>query len=398
MTLLDPQSHILIVDDTTENVDVLAGILRDHYKIKVALNGLKALQIAQSEPTPDLILLDVMMPEIDGYEVCRRLKSNPKTAQIPVIFVTAKTEEDDETKGFSLGAVDYITKPISPPKLLSRIKTHLALKHAHHRLEALPQKLARYLSPQIYQSIFEGKSDAQIGSERKKLTVFFSDIVGFTTKTEGMEPEDLAYILNSYLNRMAELVIQFGGTLDKFIGDAVLAFFGDPETKGERQDALACVQMAMAMQSAILELDKEWELKGIASGFRVRMGITTGFCTVGNFGSEQRMDYTIIGNQVNLAARLESASKPNEIRISHETWLLVHDHFECVEQEIIQVKGFERPIQTHLVARQHKKEKSQHTIIKESLNGFSMKLDPNAVKSEDRALIIEKLKSALENL
>lgn len=397
MAPLDPQSHILIVDDTTENVDVLAGVLRDHYKIKVALNGVKALQIAQTEPGPDLILLDVMMPEMDGYEVCRRLKANPKTAQIPVIFVTAKTEVDDETKGFLLGAVDYIIKPISPPKVLSRIKTHLALKHAHDRLEALPEKLARYLSPQIYQSIFEGKSDARIGSERKKLTVFFSDIVGFTTKTEGMEPEDLAYILNSYLNRMAELVIQYGGTLDKFIGDAVLAFYGDPETKGEQDDALACVQMAMAMQAAVLDLDKEWELKGIASGFRVRMGITTGFCTVGNFGSEQRMDYTIIGNEVNLAARLESASKPNEIRISHETWLLVRDRFECLPQEEIQVKGFERPVQTHLVNREIK-ENSQHNLIEESLNGFSMKLDPNAVKTEDRASIIEKLKSALEHL
>ena len=235
-------AHILIVDDTPENVDVLAGILGERYQLQVALNGAKALDIAQTSPAPDLILLDVMMPEMDGYEVCQRLKENPQTANIPVIFVTAKNEEADETKGFALGAVDYITKPVRPAIVLARVQTQLALKQAHHRLEALTQKLSRYLSPQITQSISEGKSDARIGSCRKKLTIFFSDIVGFTKQTEGMEPEDLAYILNSYLNRMADLVLSHGGTLDKFIGDAVLAFFGDPESRGAQQDALALLR------------------------------------------------------------------------------------------------------------------------------------------------------------
>jgi PleD family two-component response regulator len=164
-------SQILVVDDTPENVDVLANILRDSHQIKVALNGEKALQIAQSDPPPDLILLDVMMPEIDGYEVCRRLKDDPTTRDIPVIFVTAKTEVEDEMKGFALGAVDYITKPISPAIVEARVKTHLALKNARSQLKGLSDKLSRYLSPQIYQSIFEGKQDASIGSSRKKLTV-----------------------------------------------------------------------------------------------------------------------------------------------------------------------------------------------------------------------------------
>ncbi len=393
------QPRILVVDDTPENVDVLAGILREHYQIKVALNGQKALQIAAADPPPDLILLDVMMPEMDGYEVSRRLKENPVTRDIPVIYVTAKTEVEDETKGFELGAVDYITKPISPTIVEARVKTHLALKNARSKLEGLSRKLSRYLSPQVYQSIFEGRQDASIGSSRKKLTVFFSDIVGFTRQTEGMEPEDLAHILNSYLNRMAEIVIAHGGTLDKFIGDAVLVFFGDPETKGAEGDATACIEMALAMCDAIAELNAEWEKKGIGSGFQVRMGVTSGYCTVGNFGSEQRMDYTIIGNQVNLASRLESAADPGSILIARETWLLVRDTFDCVSQPPIQVKGFERSIQTYVVrSRRGAQAPATSESIEESCDGFSLALNPEAIKDEDRAAIADKLRAALDRL
>lgn len=388
------QPQILVVDDTPENVDVLASILREHYQIKVALNGAKALSIAQADPPPDLILLDVMMPEMDGYEVSRRLRDDPRTSDIPVIFVTAKTEVEDETKGFEHGAVDYITKPISPAIVEARVKTHLALKNARSELQGLSRKLSRYLSPQVYQSIFEGKQDASIGSSRKKLTVFFSDIVGFTRQTEGMEAEDLAYILNGYLNRMARIVIAHGGTLDKFIGDAVLVFFGDPESNGAESDATACIEMALSMTSAITELNAEWERKGIGSGFQVRMGVTTGYCTVGNFGSEQRMDYTIIGNQVNLASRIEAAAEPRSIVIAHETWLLVRDTFDCSPQGPIHVKGFERPIQTYVVNGK-RGDIAAGERIEESCDGFSLTINPAAIKAEDRAAVANQLRAAL---
>lgn len=391
------QYQILVVDDTPENVDVLAGILREHYKVKVALNGAKALAIAQSDSPPDLILLDIMMPEMDGYEVCRQLQAEARTRGIPVMFVTAKAEVDDETKGFELGAMDYITKPISPPVVLARVRTQLALRHSRQELEGLSQKLSRYLSPQIYQSIFEGRQDARIGSSRKKLTVFFSDIVGFTKQTEGMEPEDLAFILNGYLNRMAEVVLQHGGTLDKFMGDAVLVFFGDPETGGLKEDAVACLRMALDMKRIIGELGKEWSDKGIGRDFGVRMGITTGFCTVGNFGSEQRMDYTIIGNQVNLASRLQASTEPGDILIAHETWLLLKDEFECTAQEPIHVKGFDRPVQTYIVQGEAGTA-FQKRHIDESCDGFSLSLDPEAINPESRAMVIEKLKLAMERL
>jgi adenylate cyclase len=387
---------ILIVDDTPENVDVLAGILGEHYQIKVALNGPRALKIAQSDPAPALILLDVMMPEMDGYEVCRRLQADERTRRIPVIFVTAKSEDEDEAQGFGLGAVDYITKPVSPAIVLARVRTQLALKQSHRKLEDLSLKLARYLSRQIYQSIFEGRQDARIGCSRKKLTVFFSDIVGFANQTEDMESEDFTFILNGYLNRMAEVALKHGGTLDKFIGDAVLVFFGDPETKGVAEDSVACVQMALEMKEAIGELNRAWLAKGIMQGFKVRMGITTGYSTVGNFGSDERMDYTIIGKQVNLANRLQAAAQPGEVLISHETWLLVRDAFSCVAKEPIQVKGFDRPIQTYGVVGVAISPDA--APVEDSRPGFRLALDPKEVEPAERNTVIEKLRAAIASL
>jgi adenylate cyclase len=396
---VEPSSNnsvILIVDDTPENVDVLAGVLREHYQIKVALNGPKALKIAQSDPAPALILLDVMMPEMDGYQVCLQLQADERTRRIPVIFVTAKSEVEDEAQGFGLGAVDYITKPVNPAIVLARVRTHLALRHSLRKLEDLSLKLARYLPRQVYRSIFEGRQDARIGCSRKKLTVFFSDIVGFVSETEGIEPEDFTFILNGYLNRMAQVVSKHGGTLDKFIGDAVLVFFGDPESNGVAEDAAACVWMALEMKEAIVELNREWLAKGIRQGFEVRMGISTGFATVGNFGSDERMDYTIIGKQVNLANRLQAAAQAGEILIGQETWLLVRDLFRCVAKKPVQAKGFERPIQTYAVMGPELSE--DPAIIEEARPGFRLTLDPAQVESSERLAVVEKLRAAIARL
>jgi adenylate cyclase len=389
-------SVILIVDDTPENVDVLAGVLREHYQIRVALNGPKALKIAQSDPAPALILLDVMMPEMDGYQVCLQLQTDERTRRIPVIFVTAKSEVEDEAQGFGLGAVDYITKPVNPAIVLARVRTHLALKHSLRKLEDLSLKLARYLPQQVYQSIFEGRQDARIGCSRKKLTVFFSDIVGFVNETEGIEPEDFTFILNGYLNRMAQVVSKHGGTLDKFIGDAVLVFFGDPETNGVAEDAAACVWMALEMKEAIVELNREWLAKGIRQGFEVRMGISTGFATVGNFGSDERMDYTIIGKQVNLANRLQAVAQPGEILIGEETWLLVRGMFRCLAKKPVQAKGFERPIQTYAVTGPELSE--DPAVIEEARPGFRLTLDPAQVEPSERLAVVEKLRAAIARL
>ncbi|MDP6589147.1 MAG: adenylate/guanylate cyclase domain-containing protein [Alphaproteobacteria bacterium] len=212
------------------------------------------------------------------------------------------------------------------------------------QLESLANRLAKYLSPQIYNSIFTDSSATKDSFARKNLTIFFSDIEGFTDISDGMEPEKLAYLINSYLSEMSDIAIEYGGTIDKFIGDAILIFFGDPETEGDQKDAIKCVKMALRMRQRVAELQKEWHAQGISRPLRVRMGINTGFCTVGNFGSDHRLEYTILGSPVNLAARLEAAAEPDTILIAESTRLLIGDIAECTYVQEITLKGFVRPV------------------------------------------------------
>jgi len=224
-----------------------------------------------------------------------------------------------------------------------------ALTERTEQLETLSMKLSKYLSPQVYTSIFQGRQQVEIASNRKKLTVFFSDLVGFTETTENLESEELTGILNRYLNEMAGIALKYGATVDKYVGDAIIAFFGDPETKGVAEDARSCVAMAIEMQRRIFELESEWQDVGLERPFRARMGINTGFCTVGNFGSQDRMDYTMIGSAVNLAARLESAAEPGTILIAHETWTLVREAVVTKEIPPFSVKGFSQPLHAYEV-------------------------------------------------
>jgi class 3 adenylate cyclase len=270
------------------------------------------------------------------------------------------------------------------------------LKEREAKLASLSTQLSRYLSPPLYKSMFEGASEARIFTQRKKLTVFFSDIVGFTARTDGMEPEDVSYQLNSYFDTMARIVSRHGGTLDKFIGDAVMAFFGDPESRGLREDAIACLEMAWDMRETVARLAGEWREHGIGGEFQVRMGISTGYCTVGNFGSESRMEYTIIGNTVNLAERIETAAQPGEILISDATHELVRSHFECVEREPLRVKGFHKTIRTYQVLRP-KRDLGAASVRAEG-EGFSVQLDPDVVAPDDRARVAKALEDALAAL
>jgi len=226
-------------------------------------------------------------------------------------------------------------------------------KSKNEMFEELSNKLSKYLSPQIYRSIFEGKQDVTLESKRKKLTIFFSDIVDFTATTESMESEDLSDLLNHYLNEMSLIALKHGATIDKFIGDAILIFFGDPTSEGIKADALRCLAMSLEMIEKVKELEAYWQSMGVAKPFKIRIGINTGFCTVGNFGSEDRMDYTIIGGAVNLASRIESKAKPNTIWISQETHLLIKDAIECQAQEAISAKGISQPITIYEVRNYH---------------------------------------------
>ncbi len=339
---------VLVVDDTETNVDILVEALGSEYEVSVAMDGESALETVKTE-LPDIILLDIMMPGIDGYEVCQRLKSDTKTADIPIVFLTAMTEVENKTKGFELGAVDYITKPFEVSEIKARVKTHLSLMIANKKLQHLSSQLSKYVSSEVIQSISEGKTDATIKTDRKLLSVFFSDIVGFTTKTDHLEPEEITQLLNKYFDRMASIVKKYNGTLDKFMGDAIMVFFGDPTTKGANEDALSCVKMALEMQDKVKDLATDWDDQGLGDPFQIRIGIFTGYCTVGNFGSEEQMDYTIIGNNVNAASRIESAANPGDILVSQRTWSFVKDHVVGEEKEAIEVKGFHDPIKVHNV-------------------------------------------------
>ena len=223
------------------------------------------------------------------------------------------------------------------------------LTEKSNALQQLSQQLAKYLSPQVYDSIFTGRQEVKLVSNRKRLTVFFSDIASFTETTDRLESEDLTRLLNHYLTEMSQIALAHGATIDKYVGDAILVFFGDPETRGVKEDADACVRMALAMRARMAELQDTWHAAGIERPLRVRMGINTGVCTVGNFGSEDRMDYTIIGGAVNLAARLETACPPDEILISYETQAHVRDVVRCEEHGHIEAKGIPYPVATYRV-------------------------------------------------
>lgn len=388
---------VLVIDDTADNLTLMAALLKDSYRVKVVNHGEKGLAIAASNTPPDLILLDIMMPQIDGYEVCRRLKANPATRNIPVIFLTAKSDDEAEEKGFELGAVDYITKPICPPILLARVHNHIALNVRTAMLHSLSQKLSRYLSPQVYKSIFEGAQDVSIQAVRKKLTIFFSDIKDFTQTAEGMQPEDLTYFLNSYFSEMSNIALEHGATIDKFVGDAMLIFFGDPETRGVQEDALQCVRMAVAMQRRMHALRDIWRDKGYSHPFQVRIGINTGFCHVGNFGSEQRMDYTVIGNEVNLAARLEQNGEPDNVMLSYETYALVKDEFEAEEREPIAAKGISHEIRC-FVLRDIAPTQSAADALHQRYPGLRLAVDLEKLDAESRERAVQDLQSAIDSI
>ncbi len=262
-------------------------------------------------------------------------------------------------------------------------------------LEGLSAKLSKYLSPQVFESIFTGKQEVTIASRRKKLTVFFSDIIDFAETTENLEAEELSNLLNHYLTEMSKIALEHGGTIDKYVGDAIIVFFGDPETRGVKEDARACVNMAIAMQRRMQELRSEWLEIGLEKPFEIRAGINTGFCTVGNFGSPERMDYTIIGNEVNLAARLETLADASGILMTHETNSLVKDAVMTEEGDTVTVKGIAKPIRTYRVVGFYDDLVSQGKILQEEVDGVRITID---LKAGDKSAAIQAIKNVLSQL
>ena len=267
------------------------------------------------------------------------------------------------------------------------------LEAANDFLVRISTKISHYLAPQIYKSIFSGQKDVTIHTERKELTIFFSDIKDFTATTERLQPEQITLLLNEYFTEMSAIALKHGGTVDKFIGDALVIFFGDPETKGTVEDARACLNMATEMQRRLAELNVQWRRAGTEQPFRVRMGINTGFCNVGNFGSVHRMDYTAIGGEVNLAARLQSIAEPGHIVISYETYVLVRDVVAARALPEMSVKGVSRKVVPYVVEGVLDEAGQKVEIFSEHMTGLDFYLDPRAVDVN----ALERIRATLRN-
>jgi class 3 adenylate cyclase len=272
------------------------------------------------------------------------------------------------------------------------------LETANEFLASMSMKISRYLSPQIYKSIFSGQKDVTIHTERKRLTIFFSDIKDFTATTERLQPEQITQLLNEYFTEMSKIALAHGGTIDKFVGDAMLIFFGDPDTKGAGEDAKACLRMAIEMQDRLAGLNAKWRNAGIEHPFRVRMGINSGYCNVGNFGSNDRMDYTIIGAEANLAARLQSIAEPGHIVISYETYALARDIVAAKALDPITMKGISREVVPYVVQGIQRKSGETIRVFSEHITGLDFYLNASMIDATDSTHVRKVLQDALDAL
>ena len=320
---------ILAVDDTPENLHLLSELLKADYRVKVANSGERALRTIASGPPPDLILLDVMMPGMSGYEVCRVLKSDPATKDIPVIFVTAMAEIENEEAGLALGAVDYITKPISPPILLARVRNHLKLHQQSMQLQEWNRTLARrvaegieeierlgrlrrFFSPAVADLLLSGQTDDPLMAHRRQIVVVFLDLRGYTAFTEAYGADEVMRVLGEFHAAMGELIMAHSGTLERFAGDGLMIFFNDPI---EIADPVGtALSMTQAMHRRLAELQALWQQRGYTLAMGI--GIAQGIATIGAIGFEGRRDYGAIGSVTNLAARLCGEAKGGQTLVS----------------------------------------------------------------------------------
>lgn len=362
------RKKILVVDDNADIIKYLDMILSDKYDVFSAMDGVEGLEMAMKEK-PDVLISDVMMPRKDGYELCGDIKSNPEFAHIPVILLTAKAETEMKVEGLELGADDYLSKPFNARELLARVNAILRMKELEREIREKNEQLSelnkslelkvrkqvdeiskiselkRYISPQAAEAAIR-KGGVKLQTQKKYVTIFFSDIRGFTQAAEEMTPEETISLLNEYLTEMTKIVFKHGGTLDKFIGDGMMAIFGDVDSNQDH--AGKAVGMALEMQKKMEGLNQKW------AGERKRMleigiGIHTGFATVGNIGSDDRMDYTAIGRTVNMAARLQGIASGGDIVISEETKKKINDNFICGYNGQTQLKGIFNPVNTYKV-------------------------------------------------
>ncbi len=379
---------VLVVDDTPANLALMVELLRPEYRTTVAINGEKAIELALGKNPPDLILLDVMMPGLSGYEVCRRIKAAGHARHIPIIFLSAMGDTDDVTHGLELGGVDYVTKPINPDIVMARIRTHLAvarqgrererlvtqlerqaqeLAQLNHTLEQRVRdgvaeldrlsRLKRFFSPPVVDLILSGASDDPLKSHRREVSAAFVDLRGFTAFTETSDPEDVIQVINQYHDAMGALVMAYGGSLEHFAGDGMMIYFNDPVEIDN--PALVAVEMAIDMQERFSTLVQDWRRRGYVLAMGI--GVAQGFATIGAIGFEGRRDYGVIGTVTNLAARLCGEATGGQILVSQRVHGFVTDYVHSTPVGELALKGFHRPVPAFAVSGRAGRRRAEST-------------------------------------
>jgi class 3 adenylate cyclase/CheY-like chemotaxis protein len=363
-------SRILVVDDSPQNCRLLEAILAPRgYTVSSANSGKEALGLIATEP-PDLVLLDIVMPELSGYEVCRQLRASPATRMVPVVMLTSSGDQD-KLSAIEAGADEFISRPFNQLELLARVRSLLRIKEYHDTVQAQARELAewnellesrvsaqveelerlgelrRFLSPQLAELVVSRADESLLKSHRREITVVFCDLRGFTAFSETAEPEEVMLVLGEFHRALGALVYQFEGTLERFAGDALMIFFNDPFPCED--PPLRAVRMALAMQERVAELSAGWRRRGY--DLALGIGISVGYATLGRIGFEGRFDYGAVGNVVNLAARLCSEAGGGQVLLGPSAFAAVERTVAAEPIGPLSLKGFQRPVQAYLVTR-----------------------------------------------
>ena len=359
---------ILAVDDVPQNLRLLEAVLVPNgYAVVTAENGEAAL-LAVLRDRPDLVLLDIMLPGIDGYEVCRRIRADPKTSFLPVVMVTASGSAE-KRKAIEAGADDFVPKPFDQLELLARVKSLLRVKSYHDTIEqqsaelgewnrsletrvneqvgelARLGRLRRFLSPQIADLVMSQGGEQLLEGHRREITVVFADLRDFTSFSETAEPEEALGVLRDYHAAMGEVIFKHEGTLEHFAGDGMMIFFNDPIVCPEPQ--LQATRMALAMQVRFSELESGWRKRGYDLGLGI--GIAVGYATLGRIGFEGRFDYGAVGSVVNLASRLSGKAAPGQTLLNRRTYGMIEDRVAAEAIGELELKGFHKPVPAYAV-------------------------------------------------